>query len=146
MSIQKPPTVKAWQHTTDPNRVLLVWPDGKSMVVNAGRYIEDEPKMEPPDNWQPIGKHPSGTLRSAHRGPVKTEPIPNHMRGHAFTGVHFHDHNQIVEGMLLGNQQEQEDWANGVAWLVNAEGSHPVSAGSLIKADGRKQAVTGDKG
>lgn len=138
MSITPQPTVRAWQHATDPDRVLIVWPDGKSMVVNAGRYIEDEPTMEPPDHWRPIGKHPSGTLQSTRQAPAKTEPIPDHMRGHKYRGHHLHDHARTVEGMLLGNAHEQTDWAHGVAWLLGDDGNtNPVSAGSLVVIERR---------
>ncbi len=68
MSIHKQPqpTVRAWQHAIDHDRVLLAWPDGTTMVVNSGRYIEDEPKVESPDAWVPIGKPPF-----AHGGVVR---------------------------------------------------------------------------
>lgn len=134
-SLNPQPTVRAWQHATDPDRVLLVWPNGNSMVVNAGRYIEDAPTMEPPDHWLPIGKHPSSPLRTARVTATATaQPIPTHMRGHKYTGHHLYD-DRAIEGMLLGNEQEQNDWAQGIAWLLNSEGSHPVNAGSLVKVE-----------
>jgi len=138
MSITQSPTVRAWQHTTDPDRVLIVWPDGKSMVVNAGRYIEDEPIQESPDNWRPIGNRPNGALRPTRQPPAKAESIPDHMRGHKYRGHHLHDYERTVEGMLLGNQHEQTDWAHGVAWLLGDDGhTNPVSAGSLVVIEQR---------
>jgi hypothetical protein len=129
-SLNPQPTVRAWQHATDPDRVLLVWPNGRTMVINSGGYIEDDPKMEPPDNWRPIGNRPTGTLRPTRQLPAKTAPIPDEMRSHKYTGHHLHDHERTIEGMLL-----EEDWAHNIAWLVNSEGSHPVSAGSLVKLE-----------
>lgn len=67
MSISKPPTVKAWQHVTDPDRVLLAWPGGKAMVVNSGGFIEDTAGLESPDSWRPLGKPVPG---GAVRGPM----------------------------------------------------------------------------
>jgi hypothetical protein len=39
------------------------------MVVNHGGYIEDNPALEPPDNWLPIGKHLTGTVRKSKEAP-----------------------------------------------------------------------------